>query len=65
METKRQVTRLIEMEAKIDWYKDEMQRLHSMIKFGREEASQIDSIYQQPQSHEEIGIKFLPHTHSG
>jgi hypothetical protein len=65
METKRQVTRLIEMEAKIDWYKDEMQRLHSMIKFGREEASQIDSIYQQPQSQEEIGIKFLPHTHSG
>jgi hypothetical protein len=36
------VTRLIEMEAEIDLYKDEMQRMHSMIKFGREEARQID-----------------------
>lgn len=44
------VTRLIEMEAEIDWYKDEMQRMHSMINFGRGEASQIDSIYPQPQS---------------
>lgn len=33
------VTRLIEMEAQIDLYKDEMQKMRSMINLGRGDAS--------------------------
>jgi len=33
------VTRLIEMEAQIDLYKDEMRKMRSMINLGRGDAS--------------------------
>jgi len=52
------VTRLIEMEAQIDLYKDELQKMRSMINLGRRDAES----FLQPYSQEDLLTKFLPQT---